>query len=68
MPSDVIRAFFYDVADRSLTVRFQSGGLYVYDEVPEEVYRALAEAPSRGTYFKEHIRDHYPSRRYDEAG
>ncbi len=68
MPSSVIRTFFYDVESLRLTVIFQSGSRYVYDAVPEDIYRELAASPSKGTYFNENIRDRFQSRRFDRAG
>ncbi|MFD0987639.1 KTSC domain-containing protein [Methyloligella solikamskensis] len=68
MPSSVIRTFFYDFDSQRLTVIFQSGRRYVYDAVPEIVYRELAAAPSTGAYFNENIRDNYQFRRFDQAG
>ncbi|XSG82818.1 MAG: KTSC domain-containing protein [Methyloligella sp. ZOD6] len=68
MPSSVIRTFFYDVEGERLTVIFQSGRRYVYEQVPEIVYRELAGAPSKGAYFNENIRDRYQFRRFDQAG
>lgn len=68
MPSSVIRSFFYDVNKATLTIIFVSGLRYVYEGVPQEVYRALAEAPSKREYFNAHIRDHFPFRRFGKAG
>ncbi len=68
MPSSVIRTFFYDVESLRLTVIFQSGRRYVYEAVPEIVYRELAASRSKGVYFNENIRDRYQYRRFDRAG
>lgn len=46
-----------------LTVRFHETGTYDYFDVPESVYRAFLEAPSKGAFFNEAIRDRYPFRR-----
>lgn len=68
MPSSVIRTFFYDVEDERLTVIFQSGRRYVYEQVPATVYREFAGTTAKGAYFNENIRDRYQFRRLDRAG
>jgi lysyl-tRNA synthetase class 2 len=59
MPSSVIRSFEYDPAKRELTVLFQSGRAYIYEDVPAEIARALEASPSKGEYFNDHIRENY---------
>jgi hypothetical protein len=59
MPSSVIRATQYDAGHRRLTVLFQTGRRYVYENVPPEINAAFRIAPSRGTYFNNWIRDQY---------
>jgi hypothetical protein len=49
----------YDEAARILEIEFVSGGVYRYFGVPPEVYQELLEAPSKGAYFLEHIKDEY---------
>lgn len=46
--------------DGTLYVRFNSGSLYSYSNVPESVYRALMNADSHGKYFAAHIKNVYP--------
>jgi hypothetical protein len=59
MPSSVIRHFWYDPAHLKLDVVFVSGNRYRYHDVPEETYRGMRQAFSKGEFFNEHIRDHY---------
>lgn len=59
MPSSVIRSFFYDKRACTLDVLFVSGLRYQYADVPENIAEGLAEAPSKGIYFNEHIRDEF---------
>ncbi len=54
--SSVVRAIQYDVAARTLTVRLVHG-LYVYEDVPESVYRAFLDAPSKGAFYNSQVRD-----------
>ena len=59
MPSSVIRAWSYDEAAARLDVTFVSGRRYRYHDVPATVGRAMRMAASKGTYFNQHIRDHF---------
>jgi hypothetical protein len=59
MPSSVIRSFDYDPAERRLDIRFVSGRLYSYLDVPERVVAAMRRAGSKGGFFNRRIRDHY---------
>ena len=59
MPSTVIRNYSYDPETRELKITFVTGRRYVYDDVPQDVVDAFKAAFSRGTFFNQHIRDHY---------
>jgi hypothetical protein len=59
MPSTAIRSSSYDPAKRELWVTFVTGRRYVYAEVPADVFEAFDNAPSRGAFFNEEIRDCY---------
>ena len=59
MPSSVIRSYRYDAADRHLDLVFVSGRHYRYHDVPEEIYREMRRAFSRGQFFNTRIRDHF---------
>lgn len=58
--STAIRDIDYEPDHGKLLVRFSDGDLYVYVGVPGEVHRSFIEAPSKGRYFAEAIRDQYP--------
>ena len=59
MPSSVIRSFDYDAAAHRLDIRFVSGRLYSYLDVPEGVADAMRRATSKGGFFNRRIRDRY---------
>jgi len=59
MPSSVIRSFDYDPVEHRLDIRFVSGRLYSYLDVPERVVAAMRRATSKGGFFNRRIRDHY---------
>lgn len=43
----------------TLSIWFHESGRYDYYAVPETVYHAFLAAPSKGTFFNDHIRDRY---------
>lgn len=47
----------------TLHVRFNSGWLYAYYNVPENVFRELMAASSHGSYHARHIKNVYPYER-----
>lgn len=55
--SKVLKSVGYDEATGTLEVEFKNGGVYEYFDVPTDEYSALMLAPSKGTYFGDHIRD-----------
>jgi hypothetical protein len=46
---------------------FQSGRMYVYEDVPEELATRMRAAFSKGQFFNDHIRDRFRFVR-DESG
>ncbi|WBO23872.1 KTSC domain-containing protein [Sphingomonas abietis] len=56
----MIQTFDYDDGEQRLIVRFVSGLVYAYAGVPAEIAAGLREASSKGHYFTESIRDHFP--------
>lgn len=62
--SSTIRSVGYDPRAMTLEVEFDSGGIYQFSDVPESVYAGLQGAASKGSYFNDHIKDHY---RYREV-
>ncbi len=59
MPSAVIKAFVYNAQDRTLTITFVSGRVYVYQAVPADVAEGLKLAFAKGRYFNRAIRDRF---------
>jgi hypothetical protein len=57
--SNLIHAVGYDVRTAVLEIQFQDGDIYRYYDVEPETYEELLEAPSKGTYFNDYIRDAY---------
>ncbi len=51
----------YDRETEILRIAFESGGVYEYVGVPPDVYEDLISAESPGWFFREFIRERYPS-------
>lgn len=49
----------YDEASRRLDIWFASTGQYSYYGVPLPIYLGLLNAPSKGRYFNDNIRDQF---------
>ena len=49
----------YDPETQELTLEFQSGDEYTYQNVPAEVYDRLIRAPSAGQFFHRQIKNRY---------
>jgi len=61
--SDNLASVGYDEVQGTLEIEFRNTRIYEYFRVPEQVYRDLMVASSKGTYFAEHVRDVYRFRR-----
>jgi hypothetical protein len=61
--SSSILSIGYDAGASALEIEFAGGGLYRYFMIGANMYRRLIEAPSKGAFVNEHIRDRYPCER-----
>lgn len=61
LESGAIASAGYDSDLAVLELEFTSGEVYRYYAVPPSVHRGLVGAESAGRFFREHIRDVYPS-------
>jgi hypothetical protein len=59
--SSMVYAIGYDSKSKTLEIIFRSGKTWIYQEVPNEVYKELVDAPSIGSYMRSNIIDCYPS-------
>lgn len=59
MPSSVIAAIAYDSGRKRLTVKFVTGRIYEYVDVPADVASSFQAAFSKGTFFNVFVRDRY---------
>lgn len=56
MPSSVVKYFNYNADSATLRIHYVSGMVYEYLDVPEEVYTALKQSRSKGTYLNKFIK------------
>ena len=64
LQSDSIETIAYDEAAHRLRAKFRGeNAVFVYENVPQEVYDSLIFAESIGAFFRDHIEGHYPARR-----
>lgn len=61
--SSNIAAVGYDPERHVLRVQFKNASAYEYHGVDAETHQALLHAPSVGTFFHTHVRDHYAHKR-----
>jgi len=57
--SSNIRAVGYDALTNIMRVEFNSGSVYDYHQVPEEIYRQLLISPSFGKFFAVHVKNRF---------
>ncbi len=60
--SSNIEAIGYDSDQRDLYVQFHGGRIYVYADVPEQIYQELLQADSKGSYLNRELKPNYSYR------
>jgi hypothetical protein len=63
LESKLLAAAAYAAPRQVLYLRFHSGETYRYFTFPAEQYQEFLAAASRGRYFLDHIRNHFPYER-----
>ncbi|MEJ7557663.1 MAG: KTSC domain-containing protein [Pedobacter sp.] len=59
MPSSVVAKMSYNPESNNLTIVYTSGSVYVYKEVPYNVYISMRAAKSKGKFLNEMIKGKY---------
>jgi hypothetical protein len=57
--SSAINAIGYDPATKRMKIQFVEGHTYDFCGVPESIFSGLLRAPSKGTYYTDHVRGRY---------
>jgi hypothetical protein len=65
LQSTSLNAATYRDQSAVLELEFGSGAIYRYACVPEQVYRELLKAESKGRYFNQHIRNRFTYTKVD---
>jgi hypothetical protein len=67
LKSSAIANIDYDDVQNTLSVTFQQGTVYTYNNVPKEVAQSLMRAESSGKYFHDVIRPNYVGAKQEEV-
>ncbi|NEU09520.1 KTSC domain-containing protein [Flavihumibacter sp. R14] len=65
MPSSVITSYNYEPETASLVIRYVSGLVYRYKEVPEKVFKEFKASGSKGRYLNFHIKGRFSYERVE---
>jgi hypothetical protein len=65
LQSTSLNAATYQEQRAVLELEFGSGAIYRYAGIPEQVYRELLNAESKGRYFNQHIRNRFTHTKVD---
>jgi hypothetical protein len=57
--SSNLKSIGYEQSSNTLEIEFIRGGIYQYFKVPSQVYLALINATSKGTYFHKNIKGQF---------
>jgi len=66
MPSSVIKYFSYDEVTKTLKIIFVTDMVYLYKNVPENIYKMLKASGSKGRYFNSNIKDKFKFQKIEE--
>jgi KTSC domain len=66
MPSSVIKYFSYDEVTKTLKIIFVTNMVYLYQNVPEKIYKMLKASGSKGRYFNSNIKDKFKFQKLEE--
>lgn len=61
--SGMVNTIKYDEDKSLLTLTFNSGGSYEYEEVPKQVFTDMLAAESAGKYFHSNIKGKYEAKK-----
>ncbi len=61
--SSNIASVGYDPESQLLEVEFKDGAVYRYLGVPASLYQSLMQAPSKGTFLHEQVKDRFTHQR-----
>ena len=65
LDSSNIHSVAYSSKQKALIVKFSSGSIYTYRDVPMWQYMRMKRAESHGSYFSRHIKGNYETKYID---
>lgn len=65
MPSTAISTYVYDPERSTLRVKFVSGLVYDYLDVPVEVYQSMRQSYSKGSFLNRYVKGQYAFRKIE---
>ena len=66
--SSNIEAVKYEPERKTMTVRFNSGGVYEYDNVPKHKHTQMMGAKSKGKFLNQHVKGQHDFSKVDNHG
>ncbi|HUH32771.1 MAG TPA: KTSC domain-containing protein [Daejeonella sp.] len=67
MPSSVISSYNYNPDTEDLIIRYVSGLVYCYQEVPEKVFKEFKASISKGRYLNFHIKGKFRYQKVEDS-
>ncbi len=61
--STIINSIGYDITSCTLEIKFLSGDIYKYNNLPQNLYEEFMITSSYGSFFQKYIKDHYSYRK-----
>lgn len=61
--SNAIHAIGYDPKTRQLEVIFTGGGIYLFENVPQDVFLQFLRSPSKGSFFRRRVQGRFRQER-----
>ena len=65
--SSTLKSAGYQGTSFTLELEFTTGSVYQYSNVPISVYQELMDAPSKGSYFNDYIKDKYRYKKIEDG-
>jgi len=60
--SSLIKQVKYDAAAQELTIEMTTDKSYVYENIPQDIYKAFMSAPSKGKFYNSNIKGTFKSK------
>lgn len=65
--SSIIEKLVYDKEKCTLRIQFESGAVYFYKDVPQNIVKGFCKAPSIGSYFVSNIKNKFKATKIENS-